>query len=170
MKKINEILFIVLLLIVFISGYYTRYFQNFNPNKEYIRDTTYTNTIDTFIITKPLYYETKVIKIIHDTLLTTDTIPIPVEVNIPIEQKKYKDTLVTKDKDSLAYDISISGYKPNLDSINFSLFKTEKTITNTQVSTKKRKWSVGYNFGLSFDGRNIKPTIGIGIQYSLFNF
>ena len=135
-----------------------------------ISDTTYIHTVDTISINKPVPYKVEVIKTIHDTLPSIDSIPVPVIVNIPISQKSYSDTIQTKDKDTLIYNAYVSGYKPNLDSLNLRLFKTSKIITNTPVPHKKRKWSIGPNIGVSYDGIKVRPTVGIGIQYSIISW
>ena len=84
-----------------------------------------------------------------------------VEVEIPITQKVYEDSLYT------AY---VSGYRPQLDSL--VLYTSKEQITVSKHRTKENRWSVGLQagYGITLKGTpQFAPYIGIGVSYNLFN-
>ena len=169
MKLNNTVLIIAIIIISGILGMMINHYITKPEPIQYHTDTLYTHTIDTISITKLVPYKVEVIKTVHDTLPSAiDSIPVPVA--IPITQNSYTDTIQTKDKYTLIYNAYISGYKPNLDSLNFKLFKSTKIITNTPIPTKQKKWSIGPFMGVSYDGLKVRPAVGIGIQYSIINW
>lgn len=98
----------------------------------------------------------------NDTI--TDTIPQYVNVEIPIEEREYKDSL---------YYVKISGFQPKLDSL--SVFPRTTTIIKEKTLREpknKQKWGVGLNASYSYDIHNNKliPTVGVGIQYNIFKW
>lgn len=127
------------------------------------------DTIPIFISTpKPtdstiLRYETVVVPI-RDTLLVPDTAKIDsVNVVVPIMQKVFRDSI---------YQAWVSGYNPSLDSIHISQRTTTitRTITNTEVQYKAKRWSVGVHLGVGVTPRKVEPYIGIGIAYNIFSW
>ena len=92
--------------------------------------------------------------------LPGDTVHDSIEVPIPIMQKRYEDSL---------YTAWVSGYEPNLDSINLHLPTITETITKTIV-----KPSPLITFGIQAGGGygviNRKPDIyvGVGAQLNLW--
>lgn len=91
-----------------------------------------------------------------DTLYTTDS----VLVEVPIEQKVYKDSL---------YRAVISGYNASLDTI--SIYQREKIITIHSMEKKyvDNKISVGLQVGYGVAGKEVVPYVGIGLSYNLFS-
>lgn len=83
--------------------------------------------------------------------------PDSVAVTIPIESKHYK---------TGEYDAWISGYRPQIDSINVY----NKTIETTIVKiAKKGRWGVGINAGIGITPKGATPYIGIGVNYNFFS-
>ena len=78
----------------------------------------------------------------------TPTITETGEMEIPISRKEYK-----TDK----YKLSISGWRPSLDSIE--IYEQTKIITNTKI--KKPIFSITAGPGIGYDGQAFKPYIGV---------
>lgn len=91
-----------------------------------------------------------------DTITIHDSIDVP----IPIEQKRYEDTL---------YTAWVSGYRPALDSILIHQREITTTITKTIVKPAPRL-SVGIQTGAGVGLLQHRPDIylGVGIQYRLW--
>ena len=89
-----------------------------------------------------------------------DTIHDSIDVPIPIEQKRYEDTL---------YTAWVSGYRPALDSILIHQREITTTITKTIVKPAPRL-SVGIQTGAGIGLLQHHPDIylGVGIQYRLW--
>lgn len=91
---------------------------------------------------------------IHDTI----------EVELPVTQKHYQaDT----------YQAWVSGYRPNLDSIEVYQ-KTQivtETITITQKERKKH-WGLGLQggYGYDFNAKTAAPFVGVGLSYNFLTF
>lgn len=91
---------------------------------------------------------------IHDT----------VEVELPMMQKHYQ---------SDTYQAWVSGYRPNLDSIE--VYQKERTITETITITQKAKsrhWGIGFTggYGYDFNTKTAAPYVGVGLSYNLITF
>lgn len=120
---------------------------------------------DTIHDTIPQIKYEKIIAYKKDTLKIVDTIPgdtVKIVAEIPVTQKEYSD-------DS-TYTAWVSGYKPNLDSID--IYKKTVYIDHTITKTKRQKFVVGPQVGVGYDVKhnNFAPTIGVGITYNLFGF
>lgn len=120
---------------------------------------------DTIHDTIPQIKYEKVVALKHDTLKTVEIIPgdtVKVVAEIPVTQKEYSD-------DS-TYTAWVSGYKPNLDSID--IYKKTVYIDHTITKTKKQKFVIGPQVGVGYDvkNRNFAPTVGVGVTYNLFGF
>lgn len=107
------------------------------------------------------------VKLPADTLVRRDTVCLTqadsTELTLPITQKRYEDSLYT------AY---VSGYMPSLDSI--TLYRTREYTTLTRTLRQPiRRWGIGiqagYGLQLSTDPR-LRPYIGIGVSYNIWNF
>ena len=86
--------------------------------------------------------KTVYIKVPVPKYLPGDTVHDSIEVPIPIMQKRYDDSL---------YTAWVSGYEPNLDSINLRLPTITETVTKTIVKPSPRLIlgpSVGAGYGL----------------------
>ena len=91
-----------------------------------------------------------------DTITLHDSIDVPV----PIYQKRYEDSL---------YTAWVSGYEPNLDSINLRLPTITETVTKTIVKPSPLI-TVGIQAGAGYGVINRKPDIyvGVGAQVNLW--
>ena len=91
-----------------------------------------------------------------DTLFIHDTILIR-------EQKVYADSTYT------AY---VSGYQPNLDSIEVYPKTVTKIITNditkTVTKVKKPKWAISVGGGVGYNGK-IEPYVGVNAGYVIWS-
>ena len=92
----------------------------------------------------------------RDTITLHDSIDVPV----PIYQKRYEDSL---------YTAWVSGYEPNLDSIDLRLPTITETVTKTIVKPSPLI-TVGIQTGAGYGVINRKPDIyvGIGAQVNLW--
>ena len=103
----------------------------------------------------PVYLPSDTVRLVttqHDT----------VEVLVPMEQKHYSDSL---------YDVYVSGYKPNLDSLR--IYQTTKivTITETIKVPEKKRWGLGFQVGGTYLPKvGPTPYVGVGISYNLLTF
>lgn len=94
------------------------------------------------------------------------TIAVPckgdtVYVEIPIEGKIYTDTVYI-DKNSYKVDVGLTGYEASLDSITFTPL----------IVAQKRKsgFSIGPTVGVGWGGDGVKPYIGVGVTWRLFEW
>lgn len=80
-------------------------------------------------------------------------------VTIPITQKTFADSNYT------AY---VSGYMPNLDSIEVR--NRVMTYTKCMTNTKFRKWNIGITggYGYGFTSHKVEPFLGLGITFNFF--
>lgn len=92
--------------------------------------------------------------------LPGDTVHDSIEVPIPIMQKRYEDSL---------YTAWVSGYEPNIDSINLRLPTITETVTKTIVKPSPLI-TVGIQAGAGYGVINRKPDIyvGVGAQVNLW--
>lgn len=105
-------------------------------------------------------YETVKLPAVRDTVrdshIYKDTlVHDSVNVILPITQKKYEDS---------TYTAWVSGFRPNLDSINIYRKTVYKTITEKPV-----RWGIGLVGGYGYGTKGTTPFIGVGIYYRLFN-
>lgn len=112
---------------------------------------------DTITIYKPVPKYQYITQIKVDTLYSTDSVQVPVQV--PIERKTYEDS---------TYKAVISGYMAALDTIQVYPVHTSTTITNTIY--KRKRFNVGVQAGVGWGVYSRKPDIfvGIGLSYRLF--
>ena len=94
---------------------------------------------------------------VRDSLIYKDTlVHDSVNVILPITQKKYEDS---------TYTAWVSGFRPNLDSINIYRKTVYKTITETPV-----RWGIGLVGGYGYGTKGTTPFIGVGIYYRITEF
>jgi len=112
---------------------------------------------DTITAYKPVPYNVYVV----------DTMYVPVTVgkdtvwmDLPREQKVYKDS---------TYTAWVSGFRPDLDSIEVYRMKEIVTVTNN-IRIPPPRWSWGVQAGVGFHQGGVSPYIGVGIQYRLGDF
>lgn len=114
-------------------------------------DTVTVTRIDTFRYENPVpvYVRSTDTLVVHDTILIK-------------EQKVYSDS---------TYTAWISGYQPELDSIEVYPKTVTKIITNditkTIVKTKKPKWVISVGGGIGYNGK-VEPYVGLNAGYVLF--
>ena len=104
--------------------------------------------------------KTVYLRIPYPEYLPGDTIHDSIEVPVPIYQKRYDDSL---------YTAWVSGFEPNLDSINLHLPTITETITKTIVKPSPRL-SIGIQGGAGVGVFSRQPDIyvGIGAQWRLW--
>lgn len=90
---------------------------------------------------------------IHDT--TTQLVFLPREYMV------YKDS---------TYRAVVSGVQPRLDSLEIYQHNTVQTITKTVKVPDKKRWGFGVNVGAGYNGKEIAPYIGVGVQYNIFRW
>lgn len=119
-------------------------------------DTITTIKIDTIREVQPV----KVSEIIThiDTIYMRDTIIIPV----PISQSYYR---------GADYEAWVSGYKPNLDSLNIFHSTEVRCVTKTEIIRERAKrWGIGIQAGYGWNGEKFTPYIGAGVTYTFLKF
>ena len=140
----------------------------------------YSTKTDTIVTTKTdtLWKDTTIVK--TDTKLKyikvvhTDTVygKQGNEIELVTDNKTYQDTILCG-KDTIDYQIYISGIKSRLDSINLRLKKSEVIKTNTIEVTKyikdNNRFSIGVQTGVGygFKSKQIEPYIGFGLQLKI---
>ncbi|MDR1120222.1 MAG: hypothetical protein LBM08_04825, partial [Dysgonamonadaceae bacterium] len=94
-----------------------------------------------------------------------DTLPAvtdSAEVVIPISTKVYEDSL---------YRAVISGYNVSLDTMQ--IYRNTVYVDHFREVTKMvrpGRWSVGLQVGYGTDFRGMRPYLGVGVSYKLFDF
>ena len=118
-------------------------------------------TYDTVRVDNPIPVDNFKIKTVTDTFINykVDTFQHLVQVEIPIEQKVYR-------QDSL-YTAYVSGYKPQLDSIDVYRRTITNTVTINNKIVKKKHIGFGINGGLGYGmiSKKVEPFVGLGISY-----
>ena len=80
-------------------------------------------------------------------------------VMLPITQQVYRDT---------AYTAWVSGYSPQLDSIE--VYPRTLIVRQTALpAAKPRRWSFGIQAGYGYTPKGVQPYVGIGININLLN-
>ena len=122
----------------FLGTRYGRKAAKNGPGTQVVRDTVELVKYDTIVREKPVFRYSYV----HDTVRTyfTTIQHDSVLVEVPIESRTYAE-------DSLYY-ITISGWKPSLDTLILWPKETVITVTNT-ILPKPAKWSFGLTAGPS---------------------
>ena len=170
MKEFKNILIGILLAVgIFVAGAIVGS-RHGNGKLEEVRDTII--YVDTIKYLQPVAKDSTVVKYVKVKVPVSDkdTIYTPLqsfvegdsdsaEVVLPITQKVYEDS---------TYKAWVSGYLPNLDSIN--VYQKQEIVTITKFQ-KPKKWGIGAGVGATFgtDGK-IKPGIYVGIHRSLIEF
>lgn len=114
-------------------------------------DTVYTLKLETVEVKKPIF----ITEVIVDTFLIKDSLNN--EYLIPKTQKYYKDSL---------YEAWVSGYNPNLDSLNIYNKTKFVTITNTTTREIYPKTTALYmSVGGMYIGDKFAPKIGADFKF-----
>lgn len=116
-------------------------------------------TSDTVTIVK--LYTVKYEKPIFIKEVIVDTFLIKDSINnayiMPKTQRYYKDSL---------YEAWVSGYRPNLDSLNIFRKTITNTITNTTTRTIYPKTTDWYlNVGSDYIGKQFAPNVGLAVKF-----
>ena len=132
MNKFTKTSLVVLLILLFISFGFNIWYVVKDKDVEIKEKTTIVNKTDTIRDTVLMVKNEKIIRVMRDTLTNIEFIrdsidTMKVIANIPVTQKEYSD-------DS-TYTAWVSGYKPNLDSIN--VYRKNVYINKETIITKK---------------------------------
>lgn len=114
-------------------------------------DTVTLAKFDTIYVKKPIFIK----EVIVDTFLIKDTLNNA--YIIAKTQRYYKDSL---------YEAWVSGYRPNLDSLNIFRKTVTNTITNTvtrEIYPKTTDWYL--NVGSDYIGKQFAPNVGIAVKF-----
>ena len=153
MSKIHNWLIIAFILIL--TAFCINRLLLYHPKQEVLTEVKYDTIYKEIIIhdTIPQIIEKKIVGKI-DTVVEiehNDTL-IPILIDLPKEQKTFTNTLL-KDDIKIKYLATISGYKPELDDIDFVI--TKQDITKTKY--KKQYFTHGINVGVGYGFINKKP-------------
>lgn len=166
MKSNNNIAGLVIVLVLsFLLGYNFQY----KPAGEIQiqRDTIYKTRIDSFRVDSIIPKEIVKTFFIRDTLHTTDS--IPVEVQIPIETASF-DTTIINNSDTMRVGGSYEGYRASITSLWATTKVREKeTIVTQSVKQKRPLVSYGVIGGFGWGITQKKPDafIGFGLVLNL---
>lgn len=166
MKELGRL---IILAVIFIAIMAVALFRIRNLEKKIVElqnapaDTVTIVKVDTIFIEKPVpvykyVSKTEYVPIVKDSLIT-DT--VKELVFLPREYMVYKDT---------SYRAVVSGVQPRLDSIEIYQHNTVQTITKTVKVPDKKRWGLGVNVSAGWDGKEIKPFVGIGVQYNIIRW
>ena len=154
----NLVIAVLSLLLALSLVFQYLYHSNRKSKENSLKTDTITITkIDTVTIITPVIQYRYITQVITDTLYSTDSIKVPVQ--IPIESKTYQDS---------TYRAVISGYRTNLDTIQVYPIHTYTTITN--MITKQKRFNIGVQAGVGYGCFNKKPDVylGFGVSYRLY--
>ena len=126
------------------------------------RDTVTVVKKDTVAKVLPVHDTAYIVRFVKIPVTTTDTVEVRDSVELPVEQKVYKDS------DYVAW---VSGVMPQLDSLN--IFRRTETVTITETITRREKaprWSVGLQggYGYGIKSKELEPFLGVGVTYKIF--
>ena len=79
-------------------------------------------------------------------------------VFLPREYLVYKDS---------TYRAVVSGVQPRLDSIEVYRKTQVQTITKTISVPDRKRWGLGVQVGAGFNGKEVQPYLGVGVQFNL---
>lgn len=157
MDKVKNILIVVLSLIIAIL-WLSRQKSTGNDLLPVVvkTDTITTIKIDTIREIQPVKVSEVITHI--DTIYVRDTIAIP----IPVSQNYYR---------GADYEAWVSGYKPNLDSLNIFHSTEVRCVTKTEIIRERAKrWGIGIQAGYGWNGEKFTPYIGAGVTYTFLRF
>ena len=169
MDKFTKTSLVVLLVFLFISFGFNIWYVVKDKDVEIKENTTISTKTDTIRDTVLVVKNEKIVRVVRDTLTNIKFIrdsidTIKVIANIPIVQKEYSD-------DS-TYTAWVSGYKPNLDSIN--VYRKNVYINKETIITKKDSKRLGIGpviyGGFNMGSRQLDWGVGIGITYHILEW
>ena len=169
MNKFTKTSLVVLLILLFISFGFNIWYVVKDKDVEIKEKTTIVNKTDTIRDTVLVVKNEKIIRVMRDTLTNIEFIRDSIDTtkviaNIPVTQKEYSD-------DS-TYTAWVSGYKPNLDSIN--VYRKNVYINKETIIAKKdiKRLGIGpvvYG-GFNMGTRQLDWGVGIGITYHILEW
>ena len=169
MDKFTKTSLVVLLVFLFISFGFNIWYVVKDKDVEIKENTTILTKTDTIRDTVLMVKNEKIIRVMRDTLTNIEFIrdsidTMKVIANIPVTQKEYSD-------DS-TYTAWVSGYKPNLDSIN--VYRKNVYINKETIIAKKdiKRLGIGpvvYG-GFNMASRQLDWGVGIGITYHILEW
>lgn len=158
--KFAALVAVFLLLLAFAIGRIRRLEEKVLELRNAPADTVLVTRIDTILREKP----TPVYKYIS----RTEFVEIPGNsvridtvkelVFLPREVMVYKDS---------TYRAVVSGVQPRLDSIEIYRPTITQTVTKTVSVPDRRRWGVGVQVGAGWNGKEVQPYLGVGVQYSI---
>lgn len=138
--------------------------QSLKKEVEHLRnapaDTVLVTHTDTIFSEKPVpvykYISRTEFVEIPSNSVRTDT--VRELVFLPREYMVYKDS---------TYRAVVSGVQPRLDSIEIYRKTQVQTITKTISVPDRKRWGFGIQAGAGYDGKKVRPFVGLGVQYDL---
>lgn len=123
-------------------------------------DTVVVTHIDTIFSEKPVpvykyISRTEFVEIKADSV-RIDT--VKELVFLPREYLVYKDS---------TYRAVVSGVQPRLDSIEIYRPTITQTITHTVRVPDRKRWGLGVQVGAGFNGKEVQPYLGVGVQFNI---
>lgn len=123
-------------------------------------DTVLVTHIDTILAEKPVpvykyISRTEFVEIKADSV-RIDT--VKELVFLPREYMVYKDS---------TYRAVVSGVDPRLDSIEIYRKTQVQTITKTISVPDRKRWGLGVQVGAGFNGKEVQPYLGVGVQFNI---
>lgn len=111
---------------------------------------------------------------VNKYIVRNDTIILPTaQDSISNDSTKVVLPVVQNEYETPEYHAWVSGgYFASLDSLNIYPEKEyiTKTVTNTVIKEKMKRWGIGIQAGYGFNGREFQPYIGVGVTCNLFGF
>lgn len=159
MKKQN----ILISILIFISVLLLLNLINAQPKEKVVEKIKieYIVKYDTIIKEKPIPINKYIYKTIRDTVFVNNS---PTIADIPIERKIYQDD---------DYRAVISGYKPNIDTLQ--IFRKDSLIYTTiererTIIRDYSRWTLGVSGGYAITNKGFTPFIGVSINYDLIRW
>ena len=123
-------------------------------------DTVLVTHIDTIFSEKPVpvykyVSRTEFVEIKADSV-RIDT--VKELVFLPREYLVYKDS---------TYRAVVSGVQPRLDSIEVYRKTQVQTIIKTISVPDRKRWGLGVQVGAGFNGKEVQPYLGVGVQFNI---
>ena len=132
--------------------------------------------IDTVVVKDTLNIVKPVVKYKYTSRVDTLYIDTP-SSKIPIEitSNFYENDTIFADRGKINYRAVVSGFRPSLDSLNFSLETFNTNTTETQfvyipTPVKEKRWNIGIQagYGCGVLSKRFEPYLGVGVTYRLF--
>lgn len=103
---------------------------------------------------------------VHHYIRSTDTVTICHELRDTVKELVFlpREYMVYKDS---TYKAVVSGVQPRLDSIEIYNRTYTNTITKTIKVPDRKRWGFGIQAGAGYDGKRVRPFVGLGVQYDL---